>query len=105
MLAFFRSGARCSKSGLKGTLSERRRSSSNLLSLGVIDFPAHESNFLEEATVARFASAYYHVKSINSRSLTLFRSALNIRTDDARFATFCKRDHEKCHLKNFARKM
>lgn len=55
------------KSGLKGTLSERRRSSSSgLLSLGVIDFPAHESNFLEEASVARFSSAYYHVKSINS---------------------------------------
>lgn len=39
--------------------------SSGLLSLGVIDFPAHESNFLEETTVARFSSAYYHVKSIN----------------------------------------
>lgn len=84
MLAFFRSGARCGESGLKGTLSERRRSSSSgLLSLEVIDFPAHESNFLEEATVARFSSAYYHVKSINSRSLTLLRS----RTDNSSTAT------------------
>ena len=55
--------------------------------------------------MARFASAYYHVKSINSRSLTLFRSALSTRTDDALFATFCKRDREKCAvLKNFAGK-
>jgi len=95
VFAFLRSGARCDKSGLKGTLSERRRSSSSLLSLGIIDFPAHESNFLEEATVARFASAYYHVKSINSRSLTLLRSALSTRTDDARsfsFATFRERE-------------
>lgn len=75
VLAFLRSETRCSESGLKGTLSERRRSSnSGLLSLEVIDFPAHESNFLEEATVARFSSAYYHVKSINSRSLTSLRS-------------------------------
>lgn len=83
-LAFLRSGARCGNSGLKGTLSERRRSSSNLLSLGVIDFPAHESNFLEEATVARFASAYYHVKSINSRSLALLRFALSTREQTTR---------------------